>query len=264
MSEIKDEKKALNPLVLILIFVSVGFGIALILLYLVFGNLIDAFSKMLDLQGQPNKTGTALTSVSYIVTWILTIYSIAVTAIFSYMVYKINNRSLKLSEELKEFEVSSTNENKELTKQSLNISEDLRRIEETRELEEKRSKALIVYYDLQRGFTIIRDLYIKMILKKDVGVLEQAFFDSNWIENVATLRAGLNNTEIQKIYSLYNSLYTIQKYLEIKDERIVKYIEKIAKEVFLDLMPLNLVDNFIDNDIEELLNVENYLIMHWI
>lgn len=92
MSEIKDEKKALNPLVLILIFVSVGFGIALILLYLVFGNLIDAFSKMLDLQGQPNKTGTALTSVSYIVTWILTIYSIAVTAIFSYMVSLVSHK----------------------------------------------------------------------------------------------------------------------------------------------------------------------------
>ena len=262
MPKINDEKIARNPIVLILVFVVIGMGLTLILLYLIFGNLIDAFFKMLNLQGQPNKTSTALTSISYIVTWILTIYSIVVTAIFSYMVYKINNRSLKLSEELKEFEVSSTNENKELTKQSLNISQDLKRIEENRELEEKRSKALIVYYDLQRGFTIIRDLYIKIVLKKNTAVLEQAFFDNGWIENVATLRVGLSSTEIQKIYSLYNSLYTIQKYLETKDESINKYIEKIAKEVFLDLIPLNLIDNFIDNDIEEVLNIENYLIMH--
>ncbi|WP_252504053.1 hypothetical protein [Sporosarcina sp. Marseille-Q4943] len=136
------------------------------------------------------------------------------------------------------------------------------RIEQTREVENKRSKALIVYYDLQRGFSIIRDLYIKHILKKDHLVIDQAFFDNNWIENVASLRTDLSNKDIQDLYSLYNSLYTIQKYLDLEDERLIGYIKKTSRELFLDFIPMSLVGNLQEHDIEEFLTVEKYILMH--
>ncbi|AMQ05228.1 hypothetical protein [Sporosarcina psychrophila] len=257
-----NKATSFNPLIIMAICLVAGIFIACIVLYLIFGDLKVAFNKMLELQGQPSRTAPSVASISYIVTWILTIYSIVVTAIFSYMVWKINNRSLIISEELKEFEVASNNENKELTKQSLQISEDLRRIEETKEFEQKRSKALIIYYDLQRGFTIIRDLYIKHILKNEKLVLDQAFFDNNWIENVAYLRTDLSNKDIQDLYSLYNSLYTIQKYLESEDVRLIGYIEKFSEKVFLDFIPISLMGNLREHDVEELLSVEKYILMH--
>lgn len=228
-----------NPIKSILLgfFISIIFFV--LLLYLVFGNPIQAVMKMFELKGEPNKTGTAMSSLSYIITWLLTIYSICVTGIFSFLVWKINKRSLKISEELKN-------------------------IEGNREFEYKREKALIVYYDLQRGFTIIRDLYIKHILKKDFVTLDRAFFSQNWIENVASLRKDLSNDEINNIYYIYNALFTIQSYLdnETSNEKFEKYLGKIVRQFFLDFIPSPLMGELRECGIEELVSLDNYLLMH--
>ncbi len=93
-------------------------------------------------------------------------------------------------------------------------------------------------------------------------ILDQVFFSDNWIENVASLRTDLGNKDIRDLYNVYNSLYTIQKYLDSEDERLGEYIEKISKELFLDFIPISLMMNFREHEIEELLNVERYLLMH--
>ncbi|MGE8037911.1 hypothetical protein [Lysinibacillus sp. NPDC093692] len=228
-----------NPIKSILLGLIISIIFFVLLLYLVFGNPVQAFIKMFELRGEPNKTGTAMSSLSYIVTWILTIYSICVTGIFSFLVWKINKRSLKISEELKN-------------------------IEGNREFEYKREKAIIVYYDLQRGFTIIRDLYIKHILKKDFVTLDRAFFSQNWIENVASLRKDLSNDEINNIYYIYNALFTIQSYLdnETSNEKFEKYLGKIVRQFFLDFIPSPLMGELRECGIEELVSIDNYLLMH--
>ncbi|WP_252504054.1 hypothetical protein [Sporosarcina sp. Marseille-Q4943] len=116
MQENEKNGIKINPLRLIATCLIIGVILACIFAYLIFGNLVEAFNRMLALQGQPSRTAPSMASLSYIVTWVLSIYSIVVTAIFSYMVWKINDRSLSISEELKDFEVTSNNENKELTK----------------------------------------------------------------------------------------------------------------------------------------------------
>lgn len=253
-----------TPLLLIIIGILVGITLGTLLLYFIFGNLFDAFNRMNQLRGQPSKTADAMSSLSYVITWILSIYSIVVTAVFSYMVWKINEKSLTISEELKENEKTSNRENRILAERSLEISEELKRIEENREFESKREKALIVYYDLQRGFSIIRNLYCKYILKNDKILLEKVFFGENWIENVASLRNELISEDIHELYSIYNSLYTIQSYLEseIENDKFILYLEKIANEFFVDTVPSTLLDRMIDCDVDELLSVENYLLLH--
>ncbi|MGE8081621.1 toxin-antitoxin system YwqK family antitoxin [Peribacillus loiseleuriae] len=253
-----------NPILSIIIGVLCSIAIGVTILYLVFGNVYEAFLKMIELRGQPAKTAPAMSSLSYVVTWILTTYSIVITAIFSYLVWKINKRSLEVSEELKNIEKNSDIENRKINEKSLGISEGLKQLEENREFESKREKALIVFYDLQRGFTIIRDLYITNILKKEVIALDKAFFSNNWIENVASLRKDLKNEDIHRLYYIYNSLYTIQSYLENEatSEKFIDYIKKITKEFFLDFIPLPLLSELKDYDIEDLISVENYLLMH--
>lgn len=262
--ENNTESKFRNPLLLIIIGILLGVILGALLLYLVFGNLFDAFDRMKELQGQPTKTYSAMSSLSYVITWILSIYSIIVTAVFSYMVWKINEKSLSISEELKNIEQTSDRENRILTERSLNISEELKRIEENREFESKREKALIVYYDLQRGFSIILNLYLKFNLKDPKIILEKVYFSENWIENVASLRKELNNKDIQDLYYIYNSLYTIQNYLEdeVESDKFVEYLEKIARDFFVDLLPLELLNYLRESNVDELLSVEKYLLLH--
>ncbi len=258
------ESKFRNPLLLIIIGILLGVILGALLLYLVFGNLFDAFDRMKELQGQPTKTYSAMSSLSYVITWILSIYSIIVTAVFSYLVWKINEKSLSISEELKNIEQTSDRENRILTERSLSISEELKRIEENREFESKREKALIVYYDLQRGFSIILNLYLKFIIKNPKIILEKVYFSENWIENVASLRKELNNKDIQDLYYIYNALYTIQNYLEdeVESEKFIKYLEKIAREFFMDFIPLTLLNHLRESDVDELLSIEKYLLLH--
>ena len=258
------ESKFRNPLLLIVIGILLGVIFGALLLYLVFGNLFDAFDRMKELKGQPSKTYSAMSSLSYVITWILSIYSIIVTAVFSYMVWKINEKSLNISEELKNIEQTSDRENRILTERSLSISEELKRIEENREFENKREKALIVYYDLQRGFSIILNLYLKFNIKDPKIILEKVYFSENWIENVASLRKELNNKDIQDLYYIYNALYTIQNYLEdaVESDKFVEYLEKIAREFFVDFLPLELLKYLRESNVDELLSVEKYLLLH--
>ena len=95
---------------------------------------------MLQLRGNPSKTADAIASLSYVGSILLALYSIITTAIFSYLVWKVSIGSFQVSKELKN-------------------------LEENRDKEVVREQALIVYYDLQRGFSYLRDLYISTVKK---------------------------------------------------------------------------------------------------
>lgn len=214
-------------------------GIGLIFSYMVFGNLVNASLKMWELKGQPNTTKDAMSSLSIVWTLILTCLSIIITALFSYVLWKNNESSLKISNELKN-------------------------LEENRDYENKREKALIVYYDLQRGFNILKDLYIEQILNKKGRVTKKVFLSENWIENVASLRKDLNTKDINQLYNIYNILFTVQSFLEVIDEqqKFKQYLKEISDEIFNDFLPKALFDELNSTEIEDFLNIENYVIMH--
>ncbi|MFP3886285.1 hypothetical protein U8V97_12535, partial [Priestia filamentosa] len=214
------------------------------LLYLIFGNLYDAFISMFSLRGRPNTTKDALSSLSSIWTLIITIYSVGITAIFSYLVWKVSEDSLQ-------------------------VSEDLRNLEKKRDSENEREQALIVYYDLQHGFTYIKDLYISLIIKNKNPNPTRMFFSEDWIKNVATLRNNLTRSELNNVYQLYNDFFTLQNLLENYNNSIEKdnsdihkFISELGEKVFADFLPLKRLDYFDESPVEDLINIDLYILLY--
>ncbi|OPA14913.1 hypothetical protein BHL21_18760 [Bacillus cereus] len=213
--------------------------VAIIVLYLVFGNLVDAFQKMFELRGEPNKTKDAVASLSSVLTLTLTVYGIIITAYFSFLVWKVS-------------------------KSSFQVSEDLKILEENRDKEAIREQALIVYYDLQRGFSYLRDLYISIVLQKGQANPKRLFFSEEWIKNVATLRNGLSNEDLEAIYRIYNDFLTLQGLLESqseKQEELSSFIEGLAKKIYAEFLPTPILDKVNFPPAEELINVDLYIVL---
>ncbi|MHA7097720.1 toxin-antitoxin system YwqK family antitoxin [Priestia megaterium] len=235
----KNKRLILIILILLLpILISIG------LLYLIFGNLYDALIKMFELRGKPNITKDAITSLSYIWTFILTIYSIVITSFFSYLVWKVS-------------------------KDSLLVSKDLKNLEEKRDSENEREQALIVYYDLQHGFSYLRDLYISLLIKNQSPNPARIFFSDDWIKNVATLRNKLTRPELNQVYQLYNDFFTIQSLLEntySKDNdqiaELRDFTKQLGRKVFPEFLPLQRIEEFKSSSIEDLIDIDWYILIH--
>ncbi|MED3928362.1 hypothetical protein P4594_25275, partial [Priestia megaterium] len=216
--------------------------LSLVVLYLIFGNLGDAFVKMMKLRGEPTKTADAVASLSYVGTILLAFYGLITTAFFSYLVWKVSVGSFQVSKEIKS-------------------------LEENRDKEIIREQALIVYYDLQRGFSYLRDLYVSTVLKKGSPKPKRLFFSNDWIKNVATLRNELSNEDLNKVYELYNNFFTLQALLEsylkeeTEDKEFLKFIEELSKEVFAEFLPLQLMNRFDAVAAEDLIKIDTYIIL---
>lgn len=177
MTELKTDKKLLRKHYLLIIAFIVPILFAVIILYLIFGNLFDAFQKMWNLKGNPDKTADAMASLSYVGTILIAFYGLLTTALFSYLVWRVSLGSFQ-------------------------ISNDLKKLEENRDIESKREQALIVYYDLQRGFAYLRDLYISSALTGEHPNPKRLFFSNDWIKNVASLRNNLSNEDLNLVYKI--------------------------------------------------------------
>jgi hypothetical protein len=223
---------------------SIPLLICSLITYLVFGNPISALIKMFELRGNPNKTKDAVTSLSYIWTLLITIYGIGITAFFSYLVWKVSERSLQ-------------------------VSEDIKNLEENRDSELCREQALIVYYDLQRGITYLRDLYISTVINKQSPNPKRLYFSNDWIKNVATLRNNLSSEQLAKIYDIYNDFFTIQSMLDSESSgdsknEISSIVKLVGNKMFADFIPLPLLKEFDKVTPDDLLEIDIYIILQQI
>ncbi|QYF82838.1 hypothetical protein KY492_00505 [Brevibacterium sp. PAMC21349] len=212
-----------------------------LVLYFIFGNLLDAFEKMLQLRGNPSKTADAIASLSYVGSILLALYSIITTAIFSYLVWKVSIGSFQVSKELKS-------------------------LEENRDKEGVREQALIVYYDLQRGFSYLRDLYISTVNKGISPTPKRLFFSSEWIKNVATLRNGLSNEDLNIVYQMYNDFFTLQSLLENpldnstdQNDEMSRVIKGMSERYFADFFPLPALDQYTTSSADDFLEINFYI-----
>lgn len=229
--------------------ITIGFFTPLLLCvliaYLVFGNPYMALIKMFELRGNPNKTADAVASLSYIWTFLITIYGIGITALFSFLVWKVSERSLQ-------------------------VSKDIKQLEESRDSELIREQALIVYYDIQRGITYLRDLYISTVINKEKPNPKRLYFSNDWIKNVATLRNELSSEKLAKVYEIYNDFFTIQSLLDSQtDEKtsqqeISNLVEIVAEKMFADFVPLPLLKTFNEATPDDLLEIDLYIILQQI
>ena len=147
---------------------------SLIASYMIFGNLFEALVKMWNYRGNPNITASSVTSLSYIFTILVAIYALCATTFFSKLVWKVSERSLLVSQQLQE-------------------------LEKNRDEEIVRENALIVYYDLQRGISNLREIYINCVLNGTEPKINRIYFSAEWIKNVANLRDGLTNQELNRV-----------------------------------------------------------------
>lgn len=226
---------------LVVISIIVPFIISLAAIYLIFGNYVEAFNRLIELKGNPNSTADAVISLSYIITILISVYGILATSIFSYLVWRVSVGSYA-------------------------VSNDLKKLEEFRDEEITREQALIIYYDLNRGFLYVQDLYISTILNKSAPNPRRLHFSGEWIKNVASLRTGLNNEELNNVYHLYDKLLTLQslvndhfRHEEVASEEISSFVKEVSKEIFADYIPLELLGEFRTSSAEDLLKLELYI-----
>jgi len=233
----KKRKKFTLKHYLIILF-SFPLLVSIIIAYFVFGNLFEALIKMFELRGNPNVTKDAVTSLSYIWTLLITIYGIGITAIFSYLVWKVSERSLE-------------------------VSKDIKQLEETRDSEQVREQALIVYYDIQRGITYLRDLYISTVINKESPNPKRLYFSDDWIKNVASIRNDLSSEKLTKVYDIYNDFFTIQSLLDSQSSHddISSFVKSVAEKMFADFVPLPLLKHFKEATPDDLLNIDLYIIL---
>ncbi|MGM1745201.1 hypothetical protein ACS2GR_25650 [Bacillus cereus group sp. BceL177] len=209
--------------------------------YLIFGDLIEAVLKMWDYRGKPNITASSVTALSYIFTILVAIYALCATTFFSKLVWKVSESSLLVSQQLQD-------------------------LEKTRDKEIVRENALIVYYDLQRGISNLRYIYINCVLNGTEPKINRIYFSAEWIKNVANLRDGLTNQELNRVYKLYEQFYALQNILEeykaneINDE-LIEFIERLSKEVFADFIPFSLMDQIKVSSVDELVDIDLYIIL---
>lgn len=217
--------------------------LSLLVLYFIFGNLFDAFQKMFQLRGNPSRTADSIASLSDVGTILLALYSIVTTAIFSYLVWKVSIRSFQVSNELKS-------------------------LEENRDKEVVREQALIVYYDLQRGFSYLRDLYISTVNKGISPNPKRLFFSNEWIKNVATLRNGLSNEDLNIVYQMYNDFFTLQSLLENpldnstdQNDELSRVIKGMSERYFADFFPIQVLEQYTNSSTDDFLEINFYIIL---
>ncbi|HDR7415088.1 TPA: hypothetical protein QCX14_005294 [Bacillus toyonensis] len=209
--------------------------------YLIFGDLFEAFLKMWEYRGKPNITASSVTALSYIFTILVAIYALCATTFFSKLVWNVSESNLLVTQQLQD-------------------------LEKTRDKEIVRENALIVYYDLQRGISNLRDLYISYVLKGIEGKPNKIYFSAEWIKNIANLRDDLTNQELNKVYKLYEQFYALQNTLENnnmnkQDEEIRGYLEELSREVFANHIPLELMDELKAASVEEIVDIDLYIIL---
>ncbi|MDR4167154.1 hypothetical protein [Bacillus paranthracis] len=234
-------KLSKSQISLIVCAVLVPLFISIFACYLVFGNIPEAISKMWELRGKPNKTASAVTSLSYVLTILVAVYALLATTFFSFLVWKVSTGSLQVSQQLKDLE---NNRDKEIV----------------------RENALIVYYDLQRGISNLRNLYISCLLKGSSPKPNRIYFSEDWIKNVANLRGQLTSQELNKVYKLYEQFYTLQSLLEEfksneKNDDLNHFLEDLSTELFADFIQTPLLEELKVSSVDELVDIDLYIIL---
>lgn len=223
----------------ILTIVILPFILSIIAAYMIFGDIGEAIHKMWEYRGHPNKTAGSVTSLSYIITILVATYALGATTFFSFLVWKVSDLNLS-------------------------VSQQLQGLEKNRDEELVRENALIVYYDLQRGISNLRDLYISCVLNGADCKPNRIYFSADWIKNVANLRNGLTNQELNRVYKLYEQFYALQNLLEehkgdTQNEEVKGHIEGLTKNVIADFIPLSLLNQIEVTSVEDLIDIDFYI-----
>lgn len=214
--------------------------ISFLLVFLVFDSPIDALQKMYNLRGRPNDTSDAFSALSDILTLLITTYGILLTALFSFLVYTVSKQGVEISNEIKKLETS-------------------------RDSEALCEQALIVFHEFQRNIIHLRDLYINGVSENKIqSLLKHFHFSEDWIRNIAKLRSGLTTTELERLYDIYNEFNMLKKLLE-GDAPLIdvkKHVTNMSDKLFTKALPNYLINEFTSLSAEHIINNNYFIILH--
>ncbi|MGL4362451.1 MAG: hypothetical protein ACRCSG_04110 [Cellulosilyticaceae bacterium] len=221
MKEIRWKKRyIIYILVLPIIFISV-----LSLLIKMGTIVVDVKGLIIDLDA-PIEVGDYLS-------YYITILGIEVTTIFSYMLYKTSVESNKLSKAINEKE-------------------------EVRDREAIRESAVIIYYDLIAQLGILKMMYTKLVLKREVQINRQINVYSEWIKNVANLKSILDIKELDQLIELYNKIECVGKLEDTNPQKEVLVKSLVEELILFPITQYLWMDYY--GDIPNILSVDVYCI----
>lgn len=205
-----------------LIIVAVLLFVPILILYLVsftlYGNVFEMLSIILSNRNQLTFSAEAYPTLSETIDYMVAGYSIVVTGIFSYVVWRTSVQSYEVAEAVK-------------------------KLEENRDKEMIRQGALISYYELLTGFSNLRELFISVNLENSLPNPKRMFFSDDWVKNISTLRDKLTPTEINEVHKIYNRFLTLKSLLEteVEREKLKTVIDDIISESFSNFFPKELL-----------------------
>lgn len=222
MKEIKWKKRyIIYILVLPIIFISV------LSIFVKIGTIaVDIKGLVIDLDA-PIEVGDYLS-------YYIAILGIEVTTIFSYMLYKTSVESNKLSKAINEKE-------------------------EVRDREAIRESAVIIYYDLIAQLGILKMMYTKLVLKREVQINRQIHVYSEWIKNVANLKSILDIKELDQLIELYNKIECVGKLEDTNPQKEI-LVKSLVEEIILFPITQYLWMDYY-GDIPNILSVDIYNII---
>lgn len=210
----KIKEKLINNYLLwgISIFIIPGIAIYLLNLLLKLGCCMgDWLSQYIDLSFIIIDTTASITIGDYIY-YYFTIMAIEVTAILSWALLQTSRKSNELSEAIKAKE-------------------------DNRDNEKVKESAMIIYYDLLSKVSILKNLYVTLILNKETKSVNVIDINKDWLKNLSELRALLSKREIDVLFELYENFTSLQKAQVCLDAEATKGITKgIADKLFINVL----------------------------
>lgn len=233
----KIKKKLRNNYLLWGIILFTGPGIAIYLLNLLLK--LDCYmggwlSQYVDLSFIIIDTTASIKIGDYIY-YYSTIMAIEVTAILSWALLQTSRKGNELSEAIKAKE-------------------------DNRDSEKVKESAMIIYYDLLSKVSILKNLYVTLILNKETKSVNIIDINKDWIKNISELRILLSKREIDALFQLYENFASLQKAQVCSDDEATKNITKsIGDKLFIDVLLKYLWMDF-EGKIDSILENKYYII----
>ncbi|NBD25540.1 MORN repeat-containing protein [Paenibacillus glycinis] len=223
--------------VLVTFFLILPILVVIALLLFFYGNINDIPDIILKNRNHLTLNAASYPTLSETINYTITGYSIIVTGIFSYVVWKTSVRSYEVAEAVKS-------------------------LEDNRDKEAIRQGALITYYELLTGFSNLRELYISVILENVSPSPQKMFFSDDWVKNISTLRDKLNSSELNYIHRLFNNFLILKSLLDSGEDRekLAIYINIMLADNFAEFIPMELIQNNFGSAMKYL-NRDNYIVL---
>ncbi|MBU3199812.1 hypothetical protein LL037_10515 [Clostridium estertheticum] len=190
------------------IIVSIIFSLplifTLILLRIFFGDFNSVFSFITELKKNVVVEAVDLPTTSEIIYYLICTYTMLLSGLFSYLLYKVTKRNNSIAKD-----------NNDLGVQTLKLTQLATNMEINREQKYFKENALVVYYDLLIGINDFKKIYLSQYIIDDKYCIapKRLYFSGEWIKNVAIISNDLDEQERYDIYELYGDFLTIQDLL---------------------------------------------------